>query len=330
MKDEFSLIQDLLADRPATWGKIEVDVGDDAAVVSPSTGRSTVITCDTMVERIHFLPNTMLPEDIGWKLLAANISDVAAMGGKPLYGLLSLAVPGHWDLTDLKGIYRGIYELASLYTVTLLGGDTVRSPQSLVLTLTLIGEVEQGKALTRSSARPGDVVFITGPIGDAAAGLHLLLHEQKRIEQYPKLVKAHRRPLPQVEAGQWLLASALQPSCDDVSDGLVQEAWEIASSSNVRIVLSKEKIPITAELRAYAADTGIDPWDWVLYGGEDFQLLGTAPSALLSRLKRENLPEGVSLYAIGRVEAGDPGVLWESAGQIKPLPIRGYNHFIDR
>ncbi len=329
MKDEFTLIRNLLADRPKGWGRIEVDVGDDAAVISPSPGRSTVVTCDTMMEGVHFLPETMSPENIGWKLLASNISDIAAMGGEPRYAFISLAVPDHWDKRGLQGIYRGLYELATQFKIMIMGGDTVRSPHSLVLTLTLLGEVEQGEALTRSMAKPGDVVFITGSVGDAAAGLHLLLHEKEKVVSYPKLVAAHQQPMPQVKAGRWLVTNKIRAACDDISDGLAQEAWEIASASNVRLVLYKDKIPLSQELQQYASEKEMDPWDWILYGGEDFQLLGTTSAESLFNL-REKMPKEFTLSMIGVVESGGPAVVLETEGERKLLPARGYNHFIDR
>ncbi|SFJ73102.1 thiamine-phosphate kinase [Thermoflavimicrobium dichotomicum] len=330
MNDEFSFIRSLIAHRFVESERIEVDVGDDAAVVIPHSDRSLVMTCDTMVETVHFLRKTMSPADIGWKLLASNLSDLAAMGAVPTYALISVAVPPSWQAEEVEEIYHGIYDLAREWKVSLMGGDTVRIPEYLTLTLTLLGEVGRGEALLRSSAKPGDVVFVTGTVGDAAAGLHLLLHHPDQRFNYPALVQAHCRPNPQLHIGKWLVSTRFRPACDDISDGLAQEAWEIAEASQVCIVLDREKIPISEQLLQYAKAVGQDPFEWVWFGGEDYQLIGTVRKEYWAKLKETVKEKGFLLSMIGRVESGTPQVEVESEGIRMVLPKRGYNHFADR
>ncbi|SDD00229.1 thiamine-monophosphate kinase [Melghirimyces thermohalophilus] len=330
--DEFALIRFLLNKRGPAPAEVEVDAGDDAAVMKSEAGMSTIFACDTMVETVHFLPETMQPEDIGWKCMAANISDVAAMGGKPNYALVSLAVPETWKPEALKQLYTGMHEICRRFGTRVVGGDTVRSPQHLVVTISLMGSVESGRSLLRSTARPGDVLFVTGELGGSAAGLHLMLREDRHLwmERYPGLVKAHRRPLPDVKAGRWLLQTGCTVSCDDVSDGLAHEAWEIAEASGVRLVLDGARLPLAEEVRSYAREIGQDPLEWALSGGEDFHLVGTLPQADWPRLHREAGRVGIRLFAVGRVEEGVPGVDCIVDGHRRERVQKGYNHFSNR
>jgi thiamine-monophosphate kinase len=310
-----------------------VDVGDDAAAIAPASGRHQLFTCDTMVETIHFLPRTMSPWDIGWKCMAANVSDIAAMGGEPTFALVSIAASreGYGSDDALDELVRGLMTCAEQWGVHVIGGDTVRSPKHLTITVSLLGEVEAGRALTRSNARPGDVVFVTGSLGDAAAGLHYLLHTspEARNASYPSLLKRHQQPVPQVAAGRWMAASGLRVACNDVSDGLAQEAWEIAEASKVCMVLEAESMPYSDEVLAYAQELGVDPADWALFGGEDFQLLGTTDPAAFERLSRDMAKEGLSLIPIGWVESGPAEVVWLKQGKREKMRQRGYNHFAD-
>ncbi|PTX58850.1 thiamine-phosphate kinase [Melghirimyces profundicolus] len=328
---EFSLIRSLLKNRGSAPPEVEVDAGDDAAVLKPARDRSTVFTCDTMVETVHFRTGTMEPDDIGWKCMAANISDVAAMGGTPSCALVSLAVPETWRGEELKGLYAGMREICRRFGVRIVGGDTVRSPEHLVVTVALIGEVEPDRSLLRSHGRPGDVVFVTGELGASKAGLHLLMSDPhpELLRRYPGLVEAHRRPVPGVEAGRWLLGTGQRIACDDVSDGLAQEAWEIAEASRVRLVLEGERIPISSETRRYAEEVGEDPLEWAFSGGEDFCLVGTVSREHWPGLMREAEDSGLRLFPIGWVEEGSPGVDWIVDGNRKERTRRGYDHFTD-
>jgi thiamine-monophosphate kinase len=330
MKDEFAFIRALLTNRPVFGEQIEVDVGDDAAVARPRYGSSLVMTCDTMVETIHFLRKTMDPQDIGWKLLASNLSDLAAMGATPTYALCSLAIPPTWNHIEVQEIVQGMYLLAEKTRVTLIGGDTVRTPEALVLTLTLLGEVPQGKALLRTSARPGDLIFVTGTLGDSAAGLHLLLKKPTLVPDFPALIRAHQRPQPQLEIGQWLMRSGYQPACDDISDGLGQETWEIAEASGVSLVMDQDQIPLSADVRRLAQQEGIDPYHLAWSGGEDYQLLGTICPDGWEELNHFAQTKGFFVTKIGKVEAGEPCVIIEKNGKREMAPKSGYNHFINR
>jgi len=339
--DEFASIGHWTAERQsAQWQKergVVLGIGDDAAVVQlpdePQQQWQWVLAVDTMVETIHFNDKTMSPSDIGYKALAANVSDVAAMGGVPMHALVSVSVPRAWGPDRMRSLYDGLYECADRYGVAVIGGDTTSSPQHLVVAVTVVGRVETGKALQRSGAKPGDVVFVTGPIGQSAAGLHGLLDGQVSTMPEP-LVRAHRRPSPSVLAGRLLLQRGTCTSLNDVSDGAASEAWEIAEASGVCLVLHDRQLPRSGALMSYAADSGQDALEWMLYGGEDYVLLGTIEAEDAEGAKAALEAEGIPMFIIGEVEVGGPDVQLVTGGagsfgleRRRQLQKRGYNHF---
>ncbi|WP_199624440.1 thiamine-phosphate kinase [Paenibacillus alkalitolerans] len=340
--DEFALIRRLTAGRAdagAGGSKrtgVVVGVGDDAAVVEPAPGKHMVLTCDTMVETVHFLPWTMRDEDTGWKAMASNISDLAAMGAEPLYALAAISVPRGFSAERAERLYEGLYACAAKYGVALIGGDTTSSPQHFVVTVTAVGSVERERALLRSAAKAGDVVFVTGALGLSSAGLDYLMRRRLPAEQevegdlpYAELIRAHRRPDPQVAAGRVLAMSVgLAHALNDISDGLASEAWEIAEASGVRIALDASVIPVDGALARYAADVGRDALDFILYGGEDYQLVGTAPRKGANALLAALADAGCAPAVIGEVREGEPGVeLLTADGRVEAVAKRGYNHF---
>ncbi|QTH43756.1 thiamine-phosphate kinase [Cohnella sp. LGH] len=314
-------------------------IGDDAAVVAgEGSGSEWLIAADAMVEQVHFLDETMGEADVGFKALAANVSDIAAMGGEPKFALVSVCVPPAWNEERMRRLYDGLYECAERYGVAVIGGDTTSAPRDLVVAVTAIGTVEAGRAIRRSGARSGQIVFLTGPTGLSAAGLHALQRigaaegaERARLADLlpQRLVQAHRRPVPSVKAGRILAQMGWGASLNDVSDGVASEAWEIAEASQVKLVLKEKLLPLSGELTAYAGDNGLRAADLALFGGEDYVLLGTADKSCEQEMRERLRAEGIPLFVIGEVEAGQPGVELESAdtGLRRPLAKRGYNHF---
>jgi thiamine-monophosphate kinase len=346
--DEFALIRMLTsaAGRPgeeraaetARGDGVRVGIGDDAAVVGVRPGMELVLTCDTMVEGVHFKAETMKPEDVGYKALASNVSDMAAMGAMPRYALVSISVPMQVSEGWLTLVYRGIYECADEYGVAIVGGDTTSSLSGFVISITLIGEAEAGRALLRSSAEQGDLVFVTGELGGSAAGLHWLLQhgiDASRIgesaaltAEVEELIHCHQRPVPEVELGRLLLKSGARIALNDVSDGLASEAWELAEASGVSLVLYEDKLPAAKALLHYAAEVGRNPLDWILYGGEDYRLVGTISRDRAEELSQLFAANGRALYVIGEVASGLPGVrLLSKNGGSTDIDKRGYNHF---
>ncbi|WP_123041874.1 thiamine-phosphate kinase [Cohnella candidum] len=336
--DEFALIRSWTAGRQSAerlaLAGVKTGIGDDAAVVSPEQGHDLLLAMDTMVEEIHFLPETMEDADIGYKALAANVSDIAAMGGKPLHALISVSVPSAWGPERMASLYDGFYECADQYGIAVVGGDTTVSRRHLVVAVTLTGAVPSGRAVTRSGASPDEIVFVTGPVGLSAGGLYGMLPpgEGGRVPPFPpeRLVRAHRKPVPSVSAGRILADEGWATSLNDVSDGLASEAWEIAESSGVTLVLHENRLPLSGELAAYASACRMDPLEWMLYGGEDYVLLGTAERRNAEAIQTRFRAEGLPFFVIGETESGSPGVYLDSQdpGRArKPIAKRGYNHF---
>jgi thiamine-monophosphate kinase len=338
--DEFALIRHLnkkaqdraIAKSIPSYSQVATGIGDDAAVVGISAGMQLVAACDAMVDQIHFLPQTMEDFHVGYKALVSNVSDIAAMGAIPKFALITLAVPKGLNISRLESIYDGIYACAEEYGVAIIGGDTVSTPDSLSISVTILGEVEIGQALLRSSAKAGDVVFVTGSVGSSSAGLHYLL-AKNRVEHSPdsayiEFIRSHRMPKAQVAAGRLLLTSGYGHALNDISDGLASEAWEIAEASGKCIQLFAKNIPISDSVLQYASDINYSPLEWALYGGEDYQLIGTVAAEYWDKARAQFEREGLAIYPIGEVLPGDPEVRWvNEAGNIERLEKKGFNHF---
>lgn len=323
--DEFAFIRKLIPPRVHQSGLVE-GIGDDGAIIQTSASEKQVICVDTMVEGVHFTKLTMDPFQVGYKALAANISDVAAMGGRPMFYLVSIAIPQTWSEEELLLLYKGMQALADSHQMDLIGGDTVSTPAALNLTVTVIGTMEDGNPLYRKNAIPGDLVFVSGHPGDSAAGLALLLERTRNgafsdIEQ--QLVRKHQLPQPRVELGR-ILSRFHRIALNDISDGLASEAFEIAEASSVSLVIEAEKLPFSDELQEYNRNNALK---WALYGGEDYELLGTCPPSDWDMLKRSCKEKGIPITTIGSVIDGKGSVYLRRNGRDEHLEKKGYNHF---
>lgn len=327
MNNEFDWIKSI-APKKHYQPSLKVGIGDDAAVYSVDQAFEQVVAVDTMVEGIHFKKETMPIKSIGYKALAINLSDLAAMGAIPLYYLVSIAVPKHgWTEEERTELYRGMNDLADHWKVDLIGGDTVSTEDSLVITVTVIGQVEKNRHLLRSNAKKGDILFVTGEIGLSAYGLEKLLQQGLAAADDPTLtpfLKAHQEPEPQLKSGRLLAQCGERVSLNDISDGIAHEVKEIAEASNVNIVIDWDKLSICNVFQDYSLEK---QEDWMLYGGEDFQLVGTVPEGkwkeLLEQFRESNLP----LYQIGEVEDGKGVVYLQRQGKRSLIVKTGYQHF---
>ncbi|MCY0887953.1 MAG: thiamine-phosphate kinase [Alicyclobacillaceae bacterium] len=327
--DEFSLISALTERLPEAGADVRVGIGDDAAVLIAHAGEDALVTTDTMVEGVHFRTETMHFSDVGYKCLAASVSDIAAMGGRPTVATLSLAIPAKTALGKLEQLYDGVAEAAREYNVSVVGGDVVSTTGPLVLTSTVIGRVSVGLAMLRSAATVGDIVFVTGDLGRSAAGLHTLLHPSPlfRPEELGYAQAKHQRPTARVDMGQWLSGLGVR-TCNDVSDGLASELNEIAHASKVRLRVHLSQVPLHPSTRRIARLAGIDELDFALYGGEDYELVGTAPPHVFANALAVADAMTCKVTAIGRVEAGDGVVgVWPD-GHLDVVKPRGFNHFV--
>ncbi len=320
MKDEFEWIKTITPEKRHQPTLIE-GIGDDAALVRPEAGYDDILCVDTMVESVHFSRKTMSPYQIGHKALAVNVSDIAAMGGAPKFYLVSIAIPKGWTEEELHDIYQGMADLAEDFHIDLIGGDTVSTEGPLVVSVTVLGRVQQDRKLLRKNARSGDVVFLTGPVGLSAAGLHLLLQDEVSIK---RLIEAHQLPQPQVNAGLLLGGSGYRIALNDISDGLASEANEIAEASNVQLILDEECLP---SIEAFASYDKEQVLEWMLYGGEDFQLIGTVSEVDWHSLQKRFEEHDQPLYKIGTVCEGPAQVMLKKGEELLPIGKRGYNHF---
>ena len=297
-----------------------VDNGDDTAAWTAGRGQ-TLFTTDTMVEGVHFTRQTMSWHDLGWKSLASNISDVASMGGLPAYALITLGLPSDTEISDLESLYEGMLEISNEYSMAIVGGDMVRSPVAFI-TVALTG-VMQGQPMVRTGALPGDLVAVTGYLGNSGGGLRLMLEGKSQASEDAQfLCDSHRRPSPAVAAGQSLLDSQVTTAMD-VSDGLVDDLSKLCCASAVSAKIFTDRLPIHPSLRAQFPDDSID---LALGGGEDYVLMFTGRPAKVSHLLSE-LPVGAAV--VGEITKGEPGnveVLDANGREIRGVN-QGWDHF---
>ena len=332
--DERDFISGLRGAVARPGSPLRLGIGDDAAIFKPAPGCETLGTSDLLVEGVHFDLKTTAPWELGAKAVAASLSDIAAMGGLPRLFLVSLVIPKRRLLNPpfFKALYDGMRAWGDAFGAELAGGDTSSGNGPLVIDIFMLGEAEKGRALLRSGARPGDDVFVTNTLGDSAAGLAAL--------QNPRLirgdlkssaalaVKRHKLPVPQVLAGRFLLSKRIASACIDISDGLASEAWHLADESKVAIELEAGAIPISRTSNALAVAMKKSALQWALSGGEDYQLLFTAPPskrAVLARDLGRFCSAEISL--VGRVKKGR-GVTLRHGGMTRPLKNTGYAHAI--
>ena len=314
--DEFSLIHKLTQHSIHNSTYVKVGVGDDCAVYDTPRDVDQLVSTDMMVEGIHFSDSTTAPFDVGYRLGAANISDIAAMGGTPRHMVVSIAVPKGRDTSYVEEVYNGLRHICADYDVNIIGGDTVSTEGPFVISATVFGDVPTNQGVLRSGAQDGDVVFITNYLGLSYVGLHSLLEGS---EDYPMSQSVHQRPIPHVECG--IIARDLgATSMNDISDGLSSELNEIAKASQVTIYIDENTLPIHPEVQVYCESHHMSPYLPMWTGGEDFQLVGTIPAD-----KAEELPTD-TFTIIGWVKAGSAQVLVDHDGQWITVEPKGYNH----
>lgn len=326
---EFGLIEMIARRVGKAREPVVLGVGDDASLLQPSPGRQIATTTDMLVEGVHFTREHMPPQDLGFKSLAVNISDLAAMGAEPIQAFVSIGLPPDARVEDVDLFYSGVLDAAGP-AMQISGGDTVSSPHGWIISVTLIGQVAAGKALRRDSARPGDTVFVSGPLGDSAAGLALILGKSivKNRGTAEFLIHSHNRPQPQTAVGIALSSSGLSACAIDVSDGFLQDLGHICKSSRVGAKIEAELIPISPQMVSAARENGVETLFWPLTGGEDYSLIFT-----VSRDNKRNMEELVvseGLTAICRVGEIVEGEGIELSRGKKPYTLPrdgGYDHF---
>lgn len=322
--DEFGLIERLFA--PLAKGfPGALDLKDDAALVAPSPGCSIVVTADALVAGEHFLP-TDPPDAVARKAVRTNISDLAAMAAKPLALLLTIALPRDITIEWLDGFAAGLKMDIEEFGVSLIGGDTVATAGPMALSITAMGEAEPARTLRRSNARSGDVVWVSGSIGDGALGLFVELGQGTGIDPSLSafLLDRYRLPRPRVALGRAL--PGLAHAAMDISDGLVGDLGHICDVSDVGAVIEADKVPLSAAARAAISAGWGKGLETVLTGGDDYELLFTAPESATEALRVLSDSLALPLTPIGRVVAGK-GVCVMHGGQRLTIDRGGHRHF---
>lgn len=333
---EFQLIQSIARGFSARGPRPLIGIGDDAAILSHPTSAHLVISTDLLIEDIHFSRDTASLYDIGYKAAVANLSDIAAMGATPTYILVAVALPSHMNLHDWKELYRGISVPCKAHGVQLAGGDTSGSSSSLFLAITILGQVKPNHGLTRGGAQEGDLIYVSGTLGNSTAGLAILSHQPSHGKisplRQPKkfLVNRHLRPTPRIALGRLLSSRRFASAALDLSDGLSGDLRHLCRQSRVGALLQEASLPMSSHLVAYASLMNTDPLPWALHGGEEYELLFTVPPKYQRRLELAVKQLRIPVTAIGIITPYRSGLrITQHDGTIQKLIPQSYAHFSD-
>jgi len=321
---EFGLI-DLIRKKVYTKDKrVVLNIGDDAAVLKCSPGKLLIFTTDTLMERVHFDLRYFSFKDIGWKSMTANLSDIAAMGGIPLAGLVSLGLPKRIKVEQVLELYSGMENLSSRFKCPIVGGDIFSSPQGMVITISLLGEVERNLFKTRGGARVGDLIYVTGDLGEAEAGLRILRKSNKKKKS---ITKKHLTPCPRIAESRLLIKNLKISSMIDISDGLSLDLHHICEESKKGALIYAERIPISQRIMEVCRPLKIPPLNLALSSGEEYELLFTLSPGDEEKLKRVTKGK-FKVTLIGKIRNKKEGVkILDLDGKIKGLKRTGYTHF---
>ena len=321
--NEFSLIDTYFKSRnKSKSSQIKLGIGDDAAIVSCPPGHELVVATDTLVADVHF-PSTIDPVYIGYKALAVNLSDLAAMGAQPSWALLNLTL-SEFDDAWLNGFSDGLFELLDEFELNLAGGDTCRGP--LNIGVTAAGWIPANQALTRSGAQIGDVMFVSGYLGDAAMGLRIYRNDvasELSAEDTDYLLSRLHRPTPRVALGQYLCG--LATACIDISDGLMADAGHICEQSNVGLEVSIDDLPLSIAFKSASKD--LDDLDLALTGGDDYELCFTCSEEQVSLVESISREIDLPLAKVGTVTERTGVRFIHAGGKILETEKTGYKHF---
>ena len=323
---EFGLIERIRRTATRDAKRVRVGIGDDAAALLLSPDSVLLATTDMLLEGVHFDLATTGLYSLGWKSAAVNLSDIAAMGGAPRFCLTALGIPPSLTAGDISAFYRGVNACLQKFGTILVGGDTCSSRKGLVISVTVLGEMEKKRVITRSGARPGDLLFVTGTLGDSAAGLEILRSADRgvrsRTPAVRKLIERHLRPVPRVEWGRKLADSGIASAMIDVSDGLSSDLGHICEQSGVGAEVLADRIPLSKEIGTVKA-LQRQPLEYALSGGEDYELLFTVPPARLRTLRALR----IAATEIGTITRGSGMRLVRKDGLSGPFIATGYDHF---
>ncbi|MBI5885891.1 MAG: thiamine-phosphate kinase [Deltaproteobacteria bacterium] len=309
-------------------------MGDDASVTIQAAGRALLATTDVLIEGIHFIKAHTTPYLLGRKALGVSLSDIAAMGGRPLFHLVSIAMPPETPKAFVNGLYKGMDAAGQDYGSCLAGGNTARLPGRVMVSTTAFGEAAAGRVIYRNGARPGDVIYVTGLLGQSALGMEALKTSGAAAirGRFKEAVKRHLDPAPRIAAGATLASGGLATAMMDLSDGLGIDLRRMCEASGVTAEVELEKIPVSAALRRYARDNRVSASVFAASGGEDYELLFTSPPGRAKAVATAAKRAKITITPIGRVTGkggkGRPGVVFVNAdGRAVRLKKAGFQHF---
>lgn len=309
---EFGLIEEIKQGIEIPQGYL--GIGDDCAVMPQKRGMETLVSTDMLIEGTHFLMDDISAYRLGWKSAAVNISDIAAMGGRCTGSFLSFALPKGLGKEWTDEFFRGYKEISSLYGCPLLGGDTTYSPDRLCISVTVTGEAPAGKSVKRSNAAIGDLICVTGNLGDSGCGLKIILEGSGRDADAEKLIARHYLPMPRVKEGMEIAAAGASAMMD-ISDGIGSDLRHIIEASGVGAEIDTSMIPLSNELKSKCAEYGWDPLELAISGGEDYELLFT--------ISEENAKKiDFNHFVIGKIISGDI-IIWRGSER----DYMGFRHF---
>lgn len=334
---EFELIQQIKHNLNMAPVDLIRGIGDDCAVIKKDDDSVFLISTDCLVETVHFERKYFSFIELGKKTMSVNLSDIAAMGGVPLYAFVTLGVPSDVDEGEIHDLYTGMQQVAAEFSTGIVGGDTSRSPKTFFVSLTVVGVAKNGQYKLRSEAKVGDGIYVSGHIGSSAVGLKLL---QKKKVQENHFIKAHKNPRPRLQLGQLLGEASSVHSMIDLSDGLLQDLAHILNASQVAAEIQYEALPLEDDFAEVCRSVGLVPEETALTGGEDYQLLFTMDDAAAEALSQSLVAKRFKITRIGTILAKDlvPKVaqplparirILKNGKELKPTQL-GYDHFLAR
>lgn len=327
---EFGLLDRISAMLPGHSAGVIEGIGDDVAVLDTSGPDYLLATCDIQVEGVHFLRDAITPYQLGRRVAAINVSDIAAKGGDPRWALVSLAIPGDMEVGYVEELYRGMREQMEMAGASIAGGNLSRIKSIIVLDFTLLGLVAPGRLVLRSTACVGDAVLLTGSPGESRAGLELIRRPDLALSPSTRhgLTQRHLCPQPRLAEGRLLARSGLVTSMIDVSDGVIGDLLHICKSSGKGAEIEAAGLFISQDVSEAALAAGADPLEWVLSGGEDYELLFTAAPEAVPGLKKMLLDEtGTSCAQIATITTGTDLSLRLADGTRVAPAVKSWDHF---
>jgi thiamine-monophosphate kinase len=304
-------------------------IGDDAAAYRIPAGEVALLTTDLLIERIHFLRKATSGYNLGYKSLAVNLSDIAAMGAAAHHAFVSIGIPDDCRVEFLDDVYRGMKELAAEHEVNILGGDTTGSKTDLVINIAVAGFAPKNELMSRSGAKNGDAICLTGTVGDSRAGLHFIMNNIKpQTAENQRLVQAHLLPKPYLHEGRFLASTGAVHAAIDVSDGLSSDLGHILKESHAGARIYADKIPVSPPLHSFCERVAKDPVEFALAGGEDYVLACTVDAKKAESLAIQYERKfGERLYITG-ADTDSAGIeLIYASGESKKIAQTGWDHF---